>query len=312
MNVSDLTLAELHSALSRDGIYLHTFPFVVHLQSEVTSLASGIHALYADYEVELDAEFSDFHMQIALPNSLRRWFKPKVTFIHDGETPFTPLPASQAYPLFEWALNWCVANHVRQYLTFHAAMLEKGGHAIILPGVPGAGKSTLCAALACRGWRLLTDEITMISTRDNMAIPVPRPVSLKNESIDVIQSFAPEAVIGERAHNTAKGTVANMKPSVESIKNARQCARPAWVVFPCYRQGAETQLEPISKCDAFMRLIQYSFNYHVTGVQGFQAVGKMLDDSECYTFCYSDLDEAIALFDGFQGAKSQTVAGGKA
>jgi HprK-related kinase A len=214
--------------------------------------------------------------------------------------------------LFEWALNWCVANHVRQYLTFHAAMLEKGGHAIILPGVPGAGKSTLCAALACRGWRLLTDEITMISTRDNMAVPVPRPVSLKNESIDVIRSFAPDAVIGDRAHNTAKGTVANMKPSLESVKNARQCVRPAWVVFPRYRQGAETQLEPVSKCEAFMRLIEYSFNYHVTGVRGFQAVGKMLDDCETYRFSYSDLEEAIALFDGFHQDKAEALAGGEA
>jgi predicted ATPase len=31
---------------------------------------------------------------------------------------------------------------------------------VILPAPPGSGKSTLCAALVTRGWRLLSDELT--------------------------------------------------------------------------------------------------------------------------------------------------------
>ena len=41
------------------------------------------------------------------------------------------------------------------------------------------------------GWRLLSDEMTLLSTSDGQIYPVPRPISLKNESIDVIQKLSP-------------------------------------------------------------------------------------------------------------------------
>ena len=64
--------------------------------------------------------------------------------------------------MLEWGLNWCVAGHAHQYLMLHAAALERNGRAVILPGDPGAGKSTLTAALMLSGWRLLSDEITLV------------------------------------------------------------------------------------------------------------------------------------------------------
>jgi predicted ATPase len=33
-------------------------------------------------------------------------------------------------------------------------VVERDGHALILPAMPGSGKSTLTAALVQRGWRL--------------------------------------------------------------------------------------------------------------------------------------------------------------
>ena len=297
MKVSQLSLAELSTALGNEGVYLHTSPFVVHLRSNISSVARGLYCLYADYELSLSAKFSDFHIEIMQPNNLRRWYKPKISFVHDGEKPFTPLPLTQAFPLFEWGLNWCVANNVRQHLIFHAAMLEKDGNAVLLPGVPGAGKSTLCAALVCRGWRLLTDELAMISMQDNMAIPVPRPISLKNESIEVVKCFDTSSIIGELSHNTAKGTVALMKPPLDSIEKAFMPATPAWVVFPRFKSGSETRLEQMSKCDAFMHLIKYSFNYHTSGEKGFDVIGRLMDMCDSYSFSYSDLDEAISVFE---------------
>jgi ABC-type thiamine transport system ATPase subunit len=84
-------------------------------------------------------------------------------------------------------LNWCVAGHAHHYLMLHAAVLEKNGRAVVLPGDPGAGKSTLTAALMLDGWRLLSDEITLINRRRWTArTGLARPVSLKNASINII------------------------------------------------------------------------------------------------------------------------------
>ncbi len=98
--------------------------------------------------------------------------------------------------MLEWGLNWCVSAHCHQYLIFHAAVIEKSGRALILPAPPGSGKSTLCAGLVNRGWRLLSDELTLIDIASCGVVPLPRPVSLKNASIDVIRAYAPAAAIG--------------------------------------------------------------------------------------------------------------------
>ena len=90
-------------------------------------------------------------------------------------------------------MNWCIAGHAHHYLMLHAAVLEKNGQAVILPGDPGAGKSTLTALLALSGWRLLSDEITLIDRDDGLIVPLARPVSLKNASIDVVRAFSSDA-----------------------------------------------------------------------------------------------------------------------
>ncbi|MET0012501.1 MAG: HprK-related kinase A [Sedimenticola sp.] len=304
MKISDIPRSDLTSALARDGIFLNTIPFTVQLKTNLPSVIEGISKLYADYPATFSDEFADFHIDISATSWFRRRIRPKVVFKHDGETPFMPLPIGQAFALFEWGLNWCVANNIHKYLTFHSAALEKNGYSIILPGVPGAGKSTLCAALACRGWRLLTDELTIISTNHGGAIPVPRPISLKNESIKIIKAFETSAVIGAVTPNTVKGTVALMKPPINAIKRGLETARPAWVVFPKYTKGAESSLTSISKCNAFMRLIEYSFNYHVLGERGFGAIGRLLEESEAYEFTYSSLEEAVVIFDELAETRS--------
>jgi HprK-related kinase A len=82
--------------------------------------------------------------------------------------------------MLEWGMNWCIASHMHYYLMLHAAVLERDGHALIMPGDPGAGKSTLTAALMLDGWRLLSDEIALIDRNDGLLYGLARPVSLKN------------------------------------------------------------------------------------------------------------------------------------
>ena len=100
-------------------------------------------------------------------------------------------------------MNWCISAHAHQFLILHAAVLERGGVALIMPAPPGSGKSTLCAALALSGWRLLSDELALIDPGSGRVWPLCRPVSLKNRSIEVIRHFAPEAVFGPVAEGTA-------------------------------------------------------------------------------------------------------------
>lgn len=297
MIVRELSSSTLKSRLSNDGVRIRTGPIVNRIQSRCGEVLDGITLHYADYPVEDETGFADFHIAIAPPRGLRRWLRPQIGFEFDGATPFFPLPADQAFAMLEWGLNWCVSFHCHQYLIVHAAGVEKSGCALLLPGPPGSGKSTLCAALVSRGWRLLSDELTLLDLATGEAIPLPRPISLKNVSIEVIRGFARDAILSKPVHDTAKGSVAHMRAPLESVRRAPERARPRWIVLPSYRAGAATALKSLSKARVFMVLADQAFNYDLHGRRGFEALADVVGGCACFEFEYSDLDQAMAVFD---------------
>lgn len=280
-----------------DGLDISIGGFDIELRSSLPWVARGVELLYADHLLSPAGSLIDFHIELAPPHWTRRWLRPQVAFSFDGHVPFKPLPIEQAFAMFEWGLNWVVANHAHQYAIVHAAAVEKDGRGIILPGVPGSGKSTLCAAMVCRGWRLLSDEMALISLEDGLLWPIPRPVSLKNASIAIIRNFANDVVFGEMITDTAKGTVAHMRAPFASIEASNQPAQPRAIVFPTYRAGSDTELAPLSKCRALMRVAENCFNYGVLGSAGFIGLADTVERSSCYTLAYSSLDEAIAALE---------------
>ena len=297
MIVADLSDHELEYRLAGPGIRLRTGPFVFRIQSRLSTVVRGIALLYAEYPIAEDDGFADFHVSVRRPRSYRAWLKPHVHFFFDGNSPFSALPLAQAFPMLEWGLNWSISANCHQYLIFHAAVVEKGGRALILPAPPGSGKSTLCAGLIHRGWRLLSDELTLLDIASCSVVPVPRPVSLKNASIDVIRAFAPAAAIGPPVRDTMKGTVAHMRAPSDSVRRAMETARPGWIVLPRYQAGVAAELTPLSRARGLMELATNGFNYSLHGRRGFEFLARFVDLCACYTFTYGDLGEATALFD---------------
>lgn len=294
--VSSLTPQALRSQLAGPGIRLQTGPFLTHVRSPLAQVADGIGLLYGAYPLRDEAHLADFHIRLAGASGLRRWLRRQVHFDLDGIAPFKPLPAHHAFPMFEWTMNWCVSTRAHGWLIIHAAVVEKDGCAAVLPAPSGSGKSTLCAALVTRGWRLLSDEMALVSLQDGSLTPVPRPVSLKNASIELIRAFAGAPVMSPAVPDTSKGMVAHLQAPAESVRRAAEAARPGWIVFPRYLAGARAQLTPAPRARAFMRLAENGFNYNLLGAVGFEALGRLVESSACFEFSYSSLDEAVAVF----------------
>ena len=281
------------------GIAIEIAPFVTRIRSALPRVARALQLLYASYPVD-EAGFCDFHVELTAGAGIRRWFRPQVNFVLDGTRPFKPLPLEQAYPMFEWGLNWCIANHCHRFLMLHAAVVERHGGAVVLPAPPGSGKSTLTAALASRGWRLLSDELALIVPSSLELMPVPRPISLKNQSIELIRRFAPDELIGPVWRDTRKGDIAHVRASDESIARAREPAKPSWIVFPHYDEGAGPTLEHISKARSVARLAGNAFNISRLGGDGFDCLVELVDACECRQFRYSRLEDAVAIFDALE------------
>lgn len=297
MILKDLSDKKLLTALGSDGIRFRAGRFSVNLRSNIPRIAKELCNLYGESEVL--SKPCDFNVQLKRTTGIRYVIKPQVQFTLNGIQPFSPLPYSQAFPLLEWGLNWCVTNHCHQYLIIHAAVVEKNGFALILPGQPGSGKSTLCAALVERGgWRLLSDELTMLQLDDQQVVPNPRPVSLKNQSIDIVKAISSAEKFSPVVKDTIKGSVAHLRPRQISIQQYNVNAKPAILVYPKFMKGVDSSIQVLSKGQSFIRLADHCFNYSILGLEGFRAMSGLHDQVTCYDYCYDgNFDDALPLMD---------------
>jgi HprK-related kinase A len=297
MNVGNLPSRELASRLNGEGLAVQIGPFNIRIRSDIADIAALVHDLYSLYPLTPAGDFIDTHVSIAWARGLRRWVRPQVSFSVDGRSPFAPYTPDHAFPALEWGINWCVATRAHHFLMLHSAVIERDGHAMLFPAAPGHGKSTLCTALAHSGWRLLSDEFGMVRPDDGLLLPMPKLIPLKNESIDVIKQFRPEAVVGPSFYGTRKGTVAHVRPPEDSLRRAQEPARARWLVFPRWVAGAPLSLEPLPKSRAFLMVATNAFNYEVLDETAFRLAVGLVEASDCYTLRYSDLGQAVAALD---------------
>jgi HprK-related kinase A len=294
--VGELSLVDLQRHLREGRFALQTGEILSRITTRFSDVALFLHSLYACHPYQIDPEFSDFHVQIRQPLNLRRWLRPQVELLIDGDPPFEPLPREQAPAFLEWGLNWAIAASCHQWFTIHAASIERNGFVTILPAPPGAGKSTLCTALALRGWRLLSDELTLLNPISLAASALARPINLKNSSIDLIRAFEPTSAWAPVIYDTAKGRVTHLRPPIDSVQRMHETAQPRWIVFPRYAPNAAPQLTPRVKAMTFVHFAENSFNYSTLGEVGFDVVGRLVDQCDCYDFTYSRLEDALEVF----------------
>ena len=277
---------------------LHTPPFTVRIETDSPTLFNDLLRLYpADVlrSAPLAEHIYDFQIDY------KKHFSGKSRPYHfrAGSDHFRMADANQLIPTFEWGLNWCVSAYQQQYLAIHAAVLEKNGNALIMPAPPGSGKSTLCALLMLKGWRLLSDEMCLIDPTNGQLQPYVRPVSLKNASIDVVQQHQAGVEVFHRTPDTEKGTVAYLRPTDFSWQQLDTQAKPAWILFPAYQADAT---EPVAlftmpKADTLLYLAQNSFNYAVFAAEGFNLLSQLVENTESFRLEYHDTRQMLELLE---------------
>jgi HprK-related kinase A len=296
--IRDLSQDEFTSRLNSEGLGVRIGPFDAKIRARVDDLYETLFDMYGGYPLLEGERIFSFHVAI----EQRRRFgvgKRLVRFTVDGRAPHEDMPAAQALAALEWGINLVIAFRAHCFLMLHSAVVERAGKAMLLPAWPGHGKTTLCAGLAHRGWRLFSDEFGLIRPETNELVPIPRPMPLKNESIPVIRNFSPDAEFGPTILNTRKGTIAHVKPPAASVKNASQTATARWIVFPRWIEDAPLSIQKISKAEGHMLLASNSFNYELLGERAFRVVRQLVTHADCFRLVYSDLEEAITALNGF-------------
>ena len=144
-----------------------------------------------------------------------------------------PFPLDTPLPLLEWGTNYALATRLFCYLLLHAGVVERGGRAIVMPALPGSGKSTLTAALTLRGFRLLSDEFGVVRLED-CAAAADAPSACPEERVD-----RRDPTLRADRRSSVR---AFPRPTREPSRTSRRCAShvdarhevadPALVVFP--------------------------------------------------------------------------------
>ncbi|MBI1395618.1 MAG: HprK-related kinase A [Betaproteobacteria bacterium] len=297
MRIGEVPGGDLARMLAGQGVGLDLGAARVRVFSDVSPLARAFGQVYSDYESVDAASFHDVTVAVRRVRGPRRWLRQQIEFVSDGELPFEPFPAVTHLPLLEWGMNYALTDRMVHRLLLHAGVVEKDGIGILLPAIPGSGKSTLTAALMCRGYRLLSDEFAVVSLDRDCVSPMVRPIALKNESISVIRSFSDLARLGPEFPKTRKGTVAHLKPTPESIDRRHDVVSPSIVLFPKYQKGAAASVSEVSSETAFSKLSVNSFNYEFLGSSSFDAVARIVGNATCRRIEFDDLGAAVSLVD---------------
>lgn len=272
--------------------------FSFELRSPLADVVAAADALYRDYPDEPAGGIVDYQVAVMPPSWIRRWIRPNLVLACDVEVPFmAPVPREHGLLALEMGMNLQLAAGMHRYVLIHAGAVARGGSGVLMTGDSGAGKSTLAAMLGHRGWRFLGDEFALLDLADAKLSPFPRPISLKNESIALLEAIAPADRFGPRFEETIKGSVRHLAPPREAIAAMDEAVQPRLIVMPAFVAGAEPSLRPISRAEAFFHISQSSTNYRVIGEKAFEAVWRLVESAPAYEITYGSTDGAQALLD---------------
>jgi HprK-related kinase A len=256
-------------------------PIGFRVGSAWASPIAALTSLYAGYPVS--AGVPDYTLRLEPQTWWRRYARQSVAIRGDYMLPDAlPLPLAQGLLAAEMGMNLQLALGERRFLLLHAASVEKDGQALILTGESGSGKSTLSALLGANGWRFMGDEFVLIDPETGMMHPFPRPVSLKNASIAVMEAALPDDRFGPRLTGTPKGDIRHVRPDAAGL-----------ILFP--RFGFETALRDVPPGEAFVRLTQASTNYTSMGERGFAALSRLVTTVPAKAIDYPDTVAALDL-----------------
>ena len=189
-----------------------------------------------------------------------------------------------------------IANQ-KEAIALHAASVAWNGFAIVLPAASGAGKSSLAAWLADKGYVYLSDEIALLKGAAEI-VGLTRAIFVKSGAVEAIQGLpmckrVPLVKFGEQLVFTP--------PSAANNDSARPCGM---LVFPQYRAGAKLKIEVLPPAEAGFRLVACNLNARNFADGGFAELTRLARLVPAIGVEYGDFAQ---LDDGFDALLRLTV-----
>jgi HprK-related kinase A len=282
--------------------YYHIGPVPVSLSSILPGVAADFHELYHSYQAAtpLGSEFQIEVVARRSSRSLRRYYHVAA----NGESLFAVRNENEILPHVEWAINTMVATRLSQYLQVHSSVVARDGVAIVCPGQPGQGKTTLAAALLSQGWRYLSDEFALFNPETQLLEPYPKALCIKAGSFDMLRRMRLPIDVDRAYYKGEKGRVAMLDPlKIRPDIVAGHC-RLGMVLFPEVNHSTTPVIERMSRAQAVFELTRCSFNFGKFRATGFNLLADVLERAGCYRLRCGHLGTTCDLVEAFFGRES--------
>lgn len=257
---------------------------------------------------EIDAVFGQFATDV-LSQSLtisivsnHDWM-----FLFEGRTPVGSCRPEELIPQLKAILTERYTAYARDGFLAHAALVVRDDRAILLSGAPGAGKTTLCVALARSGFEYHGDDIVRIEPNGKTA-GTPFAACVKSAAWPLVEAYAPE-IADLPVYRRGDGHDVKYLPMPAQDQRPR---RIDFVLLLSRQQGSRATLKPVEPLEAFSALLQsaYSAKGAITASR-LTAFASAIETAASFRFVYSNLIEAIECIEemiGESGNRSRTAA----
>jgi hypothetical protein len=202
---------------------------------------------------------------------------------------------TEIVPMIKAGLAALASDRVDAPAAMHAAALVKDGRAVVLPGVAGAGKSTLAAALLDDGFDLAGDDTVFLSGDGRHIQPMPFAICLKDKAWPVLAGRI-RGIDGLTVHRRADGQVVRyvVPRRDDGFAMVMDPLSIGWIVFPRFQPGRPPACRRLNTGEALERLLPQVFpkNQHFNAdlIEGLIA---MLGEVDRFAVSYGDLAGAV-------------------
>lgn len=206
--------------------------------------------------------------------------------LHRGD-----LDVGYAAKLYDITL-YHLLNKANNTIALHAGAVVHNDRVILLPGISGAGKSSLTAWLTANGCSYLSDELISITIdHPEQVYYFSRPICLKPGSVPLIEHVSvrpfPAAILQDASGAVVPHRLLN--PDFKPVSSP-----PAIILFPDFQTDAEPHLEPISTARAATRMMGCLVNARNHDDHGFKQILRLAGATTAYRLRYRTFLDAEA------------------
>lgn len=187
-------------------------------------------------------------------------------------------------------------------LALHAGCVAWGTRGLLIPGISGAGKTTLTAWLLHQGAAYVTDELVLVSRERGLATGWGRPLHVKQGALDRVTAWAQPC---QPLHHRYGAFV----PHAALGAACQTPVKPRIVLFVHHVRDAQLSLQRLTRAQAAHRLWSVTANTVRLPQRGFAQVAALCRQVCAWDLTYADVDQLQPLLPDWIGAGAESSAG---